>query len=105
MPDLEQRIMHLSYARIADVFGVELIKLDENTDITTDLVSKLGTSASDKRALNTISEDIYDAANKHIMKRLRSGEINIRTIKDYSEYMFECYREDSKLVELILGKP
>lgn len=103
MTNIEPQIREKSLLRLAGVFNVDVSELHDDLDMTT--AFKANTVKFWKRnQFDMILDDVRDAAGKETIKLLNAGKTEIKTVKDYIEFMVLCYKENPKLVMLVLGE-
>ncbi|WP_019677760.1 hypothetical protein [Arsukibacterium perlucidum] len=103
MNNIEHQVREKSLCRLAEIFNVGISELSDEIDLTTTF--KASTVKFWKRNhFDMILDDIRDVAGKEMIKLLNKGEVEIKTVKDYVEFMIICYRKNPQLVELVLGE-
>lgn len=102
MIEMELLVRTKAIERLAKVFGVDVSELKAEVDLTTHFTVK-PSSFFKRNEFDIISDDINDVANNRMLKKIRKGEVEIRTVGEYVNYMIECYRENPKMVESVLG--
>jgi hypothetical protein len=99
----EQMIREHALARIAEIFGIPVTDLREDTkfeDLKVSFVSNFRFNEYDK-----VDFDIRDVADRKINKELDRGEGTIYTIEDYCNHMVRCYETKPEDVSRILKLP
>ncbi len=96
-------------ARIARVFNVSPDALSLDAVFGDDLKASFVSTWKDvltykDNELDEILYDIRDVANRQTLKKLNNGDLVIRTVGDYCEFMVSGYRTKPKLViEILFG--
>lgn len=101
MKATEQVIREHALARIAEIFGIPVTQLRQDTKFGEDLKASF---VSDFRfnELDKVDFDIRDVADRKITKELNKGEATIYTVGDYCNHMVRCYETMSDEVSRIL---
>jgi hypothetical protein len=73
------------------------MKIGLGVDLQVSMVSDFKLNEIDQ-----IIEDVYDVADRKVIKKIRSGEILIQSVRDYCTYMTERYQFDPKAVSEVL---
>ena len=87
--------------RLSKIFKVEKSKLFDNTNFIDLGCSDV--SLFQRNEYDIVTDDIYDAATKSVLKRIYKGKIVIHTVGDYVNYMTMCYEKNPKMVESIFN--
>ena len=86
----EEQVRQYARFRVARLFNVnpDSLALDAvfGTDLKASFVSDFKANEFDQ-----IDYDIRDVADRHILKKLGSGALVIRTVGDYCNHMVRCY--------------
>jgi hypothetical protein len=102
LPQVEGVIRGRAHARVAQVFGLapDALRLEAEfgKDLKASFVSDFRFNEFDK-----IDQDIKDVADRATRKRLGNGELVIRTVADYCDYMVACYATNPSNVARVLG--
>jgi hypothetical protein len=99
---LAMTTVNRAHARVAQVFGMAPDALPLGAEFGKDLKSSF---VSDFRfnEFDKIDQDIKDVADRATRKRLGNGELVIRTVVDYCDYMVACYATNPRDVACLLG--
>ena len=97
----EQIIREHALARIAEIFGIPVTMLRQDTKFGEDLKASF---RSDFRfnEFDKVDFDIRDVADRKITKELNKGEATIYTVGDYCDHMVRCYETKPEDVSIIL---
>lgn len=98
----EDDLRRLALNRVSEVFGKDCSSGPDELHFGVHLRA---TSVSDfsYNELDTILNDIYDAAPKKILREMKSGKRTIRTVEDYCRHMVECADVDAERVLYVLN--
>lgn len=96
--------------RVARMFNTSLDALSLDAVFGDDLKASFVSTLKDvltykDNELDEILIDIRDVADRRTLKKLNNGELVIRTVGDYCEFMVNGFRDKPKLViEILFGK-
>lgn len=102
LSQVEEIIRDRARVRIAQVFdlapGTLRLEAEFGKDLKASFVSDFRFNEFDK-----IDQDIKDVADRATRKRLRNGELVIRTVAEYCDHMVACHATNPREVARVLG--
>jgi hypothetical protein len=101
--DNEGNIRLKSLARLAKIFNLSKIELTEDMVFATDLKPS-NVSSWKRNEYDIILDDIRDASNRELLKKIDRGELEIITVADYINHMINCFSDKPELFDLSLDE-
>lgn len=97
-------IYKICIKRLAQIFGLDVsqIDLDMNWDCKLFNVKR---SFWEINPFEELNDDIEDAANELIFRKIKNNQLKIRTVRDLCEYMVDRYEDDPDLFEKNMFPP
>lgn len=101
MPLTDDQIRAAALSRIARLFGLELTQISMaarfDTAFQVSFVSGFRRNEFDK-----LLDDVRDVADRSVLRRIESGELEIATVGEYCEHMVKCYKSKPDDVAAVL---
>ena len=98
----DSEVIDAARRRIAKVFRVSVDSIKDDYVFGEDLTNS---EKSDFKygELDQILHDVRDVADRQTIKRMNSGQLVIRCVRDYCQHMRSCYQENEREVANTLG--
>jgi len=105
MSEIDECVRKFALLRIAKVFNVSVDSLRLENKFGEELKARSSSGIFKKNEYDQIENDIYDVANRQAYKKLSSGNLMIRTVGDYCDYMIRSYEVKPTDVKHVLEIP
>ena len=86
----DEELRQAARLRVAHLFNLDLKAITDQMVFGEYLKASFVSNFKDNE-FNKLDHDIRDVADHHILKKLSSGALDIRTVGDYCEHMVRCY--------------
>ena len=97
----DEHVRRVAKERVARLFNVSPDALGLDVVFGEGLEASF-VSAWKHNEFDQILHDIRDVADRHILKELDAGDLVVRSVGDYCEYMVRCYHTNPKEVISVL---
>lgn len=102
MESKERVVRKAALKRVATIFRLPEAMVDESM-VFGEHLNVSSRSDFRRNEFDIILDDIRDMANKDMIAKIDKGEINVRTVKEYCDYMLVCYLYNHEEVGRLLG--
>lgn len=91
----------LALQRIAAVFNLPVEQLRPEWIFGTDLKSSFRSDFA-RNEYDVLGDDVRDVADKATLRLINSGELEVRTVREYCEFMAKMSRDNPREVKFVL---